>query len=336
MIYLKNQDRRYSSVHDQEILYFIWRWKVVGVPVIAGQFSDRCSHKGIYNRVRALIREGQLKYIYMNDFNGFALTLTKKGFTRIKDDIGNLENEGYKSEATAHDFIVSAFHYGLFRIHSSFFVDALTESELRNTSPQNYPPPIPKTKVHRPDGYLLAGVTPTSSVIAIEVEWSRKEASRYEQLAEFYSKYTNVFGVWVAKTETIATIILNALNANAVLRGKRHLVFIWKDLLENDWNAKSINGGNTGKTLSDLVPSNYGKTAGKPLENLTLFFLTRAGKTPSTSIGYKKPEKSQIVTVPGAQKTPPSINITPDIPKPTPTSPVSQSTQTQKEEPPHE
>lgn len=336
MIYLRNQDRRYSRVHDHEILYFIWRWKVVGVPVIAGQFSDRCSHKGVYNRVSALVREKNLKYIYMNDFNGFALTLTKKGFTRIKDDIGNLDNEGYKSEATVHDFIVSAFHYGLFKIHSSFFAEALTENELRNTSPQSYPPPIPKTKVHRPDGYLLAGVTPTSSVIAIEVEWSKKEASRYEQLAEFYSKYTNVFGVWVAKTETIAVNILTALNANPVLRGKRHLVFTWKDLLENDWNANSINGGSGGKTLAGLVPSNYGKIAGKPQESLPLFFLTRAGKTPATSIGYKKREKSPNVTAPGAQNNPPPEPINPEPFQLAPLSPVSQSTQNQTEETPHE
>lgn len=331
MYHLK-ADPRYSDLSVRDILLFVWRWKIVGMPTLNAHFGIDCENRSLYKRVNRLIHKGYLRHRFLEDLNGFGISLTRKGFLRISDEVDCLEKNGFASLTPDHDFLVSVLHYGLQRLHSSFFISSFTEQELKNTAVEQYPLPIPKTKVHRPDGYLAAGNKATSAVVAIELEWSKKDASRYISLAEFYSKYPNVFGVWVAKTSTIAKNITNALNSNAILRGERHLVFEWASIKKDGWNAKSCYGDESNRTLANLVPSNNGNNAGIVWDAVPFEFLCLPRKTPKKTKSCKTIKIPKIVSHAGPSQNRPSLNISPAISNFDP----SITHQPTKEEPPHE
>ena len=330
------RDRRCSEFTDQDLLLFVWKWKVVSMAMLIFNFSRNASESGVYRKVRNLMKAGHLQYVFLETLNGFGVSLTKSGFSKVQKNIDYLEKVAFRSEAPLHDYISAAIHFGLFEIHKSFFHSLITEHEIQNLALSNLPVSAPKTRVHCPDGYLIAGVNPASGVIAIEIELSAKEESRYTQLAEFYSKYSNLFGIWIAKTRTIAINIEDALKSNSVLNGKRHLIYEWENLVKNDWNAQSTFGAAIGTRLSEIVQSNYLKNSSESEPRLTLSMLLSTKKSPYQSNAFKSPQNLSSVSLADPQKIPAPTDIVPDIQNVAPLSLFSPSKQTPEEKKPNE
>jgi len=289
---------------------FVWKHKVAGLALIALQFSDIAKPNAVYRRVSKLIATGYLKYLHLPDLNGFAVSLTRKGFKRIEDEVDCDKKANYRSNSPTHDFIVSVFIVGLEKLYSPYFSSIYSENELICSSKEWYPGGVPKTEVHRPDGYLLIGDNSTSSVIAVEVEWSRKNKTRYDLLAEFYANRDKVCGFWIAATRSIGTNIANALAKYPKLRN-RHIIFVWEDILKDDWDAACFNGVPSELTIANFLQQNIDKNREKLSKTFCLNLLLRPMKVLQNSTTCEDDQNFKNVSQAGVPIVPPSLNITP-------------------------
>lgn len=168
-----------ANPSNHEILYFIWRWKLVTVSMLGVHFYNDEKSRFAYRRAIALIKMNLILFIYESKSKRFSLTLTKKGFDILEGDLTHLKDKGFRSEHINHDLIVSAIHYGIYRLNPDLFSDVYTEQELRRNEMELYPSPIPQSSLHRADGYLLLNKENAQTVFALEVELSPKVGLEY-------------------------------------------------------------------------------------------------------------------------------------------------------------
>ncbi len=245
------------------ILIFLWRWKLVSNAALTCKkfFPNAGSRRG-YNRLQELKREGLIEVRYDAKLQNFAWALSKKGFTAIREFLSPLREEGYKSENFEHDLLVTMFHLGDWLLEAPSDVRVFSEQELRRTAFPEYPWWVPKTTLHRPDGYTGFIKGDRDIVLAIEIECSRKKPLCYELVAGFYRDLTAVHRVlWLVPSTDRAKNIQTIFMQSARSRSTIHNFILIPDFMNRGWRSQIVVGPEAGQTVTefyDLLPREKG------------------------------------------------------------------------------
>jgi hypothetical protein len=92
-------------------------------------------------------------------------------------------------------------------------VEVFSEQELRRVAIDQYPPWVPRTDGHRPDGYWRVPCLKEKILLALEVELTQKRDLDYSLLAQFYAEEKSIFRViWVTRTLSLAKHIQSIIS----------------------------------------------------------------------------------------------------------------------------
>lgn len=298
------------TTRDQNILRFLWNWKLLPTSVIWKRFFSTEQDSYPYRRMMKLYRSGLVTQVGV--VQGLHLearqktvlwTLTSKGFNEVREHLGPLKEEGYKSEYPRHDFLVTAIHLGEFLGNLPAEVSLFSENQLRRYAVQRYPSWVPKEACHRPDGYWCIGTGRQQKIYALEVETSVKSISRYTQCASFYRRIKEISRVfWYVESLGEAQSVQKALKVYDESRYQIHNFILISEFETHGWNAPIILGQDRPQTLRTFLTDESGglMEASRNLASIGLWMNPRVCRVESKS--YYIPKKI---------KTPDSICIYP-------------------------
>lgn len=249
--------KNYSSnlnQRDRGILQFLWLWKVATTAALARCYYNDRAPATACKRLWELEACGYIESISDRRPNHHVWTLTKLGFQVVREVLPELRAEGFKSESITHDLITSAVHLGDFLMGSPQGVGLFTEQQLRRFDSEFYPDWIPRSDVHRPDGYWRVPVGNPWATIGLEVELFQKKTARYEVVADFYASYPSVIRIlWIAASASMGRQIHDKIAA--AIRGKAmvHDFVSLSNFSKLGWDAPIELGPERGKPIMMLL-----------------------------------------------------------------------------------
>lgn len=253
---MKTKDKILILDDDLLCMKWLWRWKLLSTRAInAGIHKSRTLEK-TYRRLMQLEDAKYIQPYWSRDGKRCLWMLADKGYHLLNQNYPNQFCDGYKTENPNHDFWVTAVHLGDWLAERPNGMDVMTEQEIRRLSLEEFPEWIVKSKRHRPDGYwrISNDTDREKSVIALEVELSKKTPDSYQSIAEFYSGY-NLFRqiLWVVKSEGDIRYIRKHLESGLKHDDKIHSFTTIRQFAELGWQAKILAGELKDKTINDLL-----------------------------------------------------------------------------------
>ncbi len=259
------------SLH-QDIPAFrkLWEFKALTTSALLQIAYPKTSQEYGYRRLIQLEKKKYIQAISSRSGERFIWILQKKGFEVIRDWLGDLKEEGFKSEHLSHDVIASAFQIGNLIKNTEISQITFTEQQLRRIDLNNYPSWIPKDDRRRPDGYWRFNIDGKYKVVALEVELSQKSHDEYYNVGTFYDQTSEIDQVvWLVPNHTVANYIHKRLQKVEFNRSSCHSFISKKDFLTLGWQC----------------PIHLGKDYSKMFKDLFL---------QSTSIHYSEPDWSKL------------------------------------------
>lgn len=265
----RNLGRSGKRIHfterDDKILHFLWKWKLASTATVheaAGRpFSE-------YSTYKTLERLEKFRFVrsertFAQNFSSWLLT--DLGFSVIRSSLGELSEEGYGSENHWHDRNVVAFQLGEWSANQLPIATHFTEQDMRRRSEDMYPPWVPQTKDHRPDGYSRIETSSKPVVLAYEVELNPKSLSSYESTLRFYQLLKHVDRVyWLIGNPTAKDQILRARECIRETSKNYHVFVELSDYIEKGWDSVVTNEcseslGTIREIMQKLCGDTYGK-----------------------------------------------------------------------------
>lgn len=279
------------NAEDINCLWMLWRWKLLSTSAIHKLAYNGRSVYGCY--VRLLDLEGKDFVISTGswDMKTVVWHLGEAGYKALLTQFKSPIENGFRSENKDHDFWVSAIHLGEWISGTPNDCANFTEQELRKISLNEYPKWVPHTKEHRPDGWWKIGLGKHNkeSLIALEVELSKKSPQDYSDVGAFYSNVIDVSQViWVVRSESYKNYILSHLKKGSSTQASEHSFVLLDQYIEFQWQAQIIDGKHQGKKLIEILKTpmqltvNHGwaKVAldirKKPLKSVSQRFASKA------------------------------------------------------------
>lgn len=285
-----------SIERDLPLLRWLWRWKISTTAAIDFKFFSHCNSSLIaYNRLRILEKNKFIEIRYNEQGLSPVWVLADKGFKAIRESLPTLKQEGFKSENINHDIVVTSAHLGRWVQRVPKHVDLFSEQQLRRYNIDEYPTWIPKTDLHRPDGYWRIQKDIKHEVIALEVERSRKSNTEYKAVGRFYNQVQQIDKVlWIVGATSFGNHLQRIFSEPLVPFRSIHNFILEDDFRKLGWLAKIKIGPDTEKTFAELLgeqisfPSHL-SVMKAPLEEMSRLLLeTRI--TGLRSDIYKKPQ----------------------------------------------
>lgn len=251
--------QKYISLSDDErsILQFLWRVKVASSSAIFLRFESdfRWKECTAYKRLLILRRKGYVDRRSDASVDFRVWTLTIKGFKAIQHLLLPLKEEGYGSESVMHDLHVLAAHYGEW-ISKGAAPDVrfVTEQELRRTDEAELPKWAKPFQSHKPDGIWYFPETDAKTLLALEVEISRKRTLEYAALGAFYSEEKSVCSVlWIVQSKGHASSIVEAFRSTANANRDIHNFVMLDDFKKSGWASVIFYGPNAGMSIHKFL-----------------------------------------------------------------------------------
>lgn len=239
---------------DVRMLRFLWRWKAISTSALAAKFFPKGDPITAYCRLIILEKNGYIKSIDMKERRHSVWTLAERGFSFIKSNLLNLESYGYKSENYEHDHLASTFHIGEWLTNQPQFTQTYSEQELRRVIPDHWDDWVPRSTLHRPDGYSLYFEGENPVVVAFEIERSLKANARYESVVTFYDMQPSIKLVfWLVETRAAVNAIRRVFEKYNVRDWPKHHFVLISGFREQGWMAPFIEGKFKGKRPIDFL-----------------------------------------------------------------------------------
>ncbi len=285
-----------------DILRFLWLFKIATTATIAKKFYSDSSIEACYRRLIGLAKGGYIQAVPLKGAEGFFWTLDKIGFAQLKDELPPNSENGYLSECPIHDLIVLSAHLGSWLCRKPDGWKLFTDQQIKRIPRDCYPSWVPKSKIHRPDGYWYWNQGSRTRLLALEIELSQKKLLEYETVARFYKLDTKVDQViWITgprvNSNSIDTVIEKSSGSKNI-----HSFIPLKEFLKTLWQSKVQVGKSIGLTIEDLICQSPSNTS--PVPEGFHFFDTR--KYPVKSILNDKTQSHDFFHVTGAS-TPSSL-----------------------------
>lgn len=257
---MRRKEMRLSSETCGGILSFLWQWKLATTATLAKKFYTHSSVEACYKRLQRLEKGRYVQSLVSRNGKGFVWALEKKGFQYLKDDLPELAEEGYLSESPGHDLIVLAAQLGCWIDGVPSGWQLFTEQQLRRFTKESYPEWVPRSKIHRPDGYWYYSNGSDSRLLAVEVELNQKALVDYETVGRFYRLDTKANQViWITGKRANPSSIQEAILKSIKPKENIHSFISLDDFLKHHWQSKICIGKDTGKTFAEALvqsPSN--------------------------------------------------------------------------------
>lgn len=239
----KNRGRpAFASPRDSKILEFLWKWKFASSASIHHAVGGASSPYSTFKTLERLRGHGLIELHKSFKYSFRAWQLSDLGFDAIREDLGDLAEEGYLSENLWHDRNVLAFQLGEWPSYNIPVVQHFTEQEMRRYAAESYPAWVPQINDRRADGYTKVAGLEASPVIAYEVELSAKAISRYESIIRYYRVIRQVDLVyWLVANEQIKNCILQAKTCTKDPSDNYHVFVDLEDYRKNGWDAVVTN-----------------------------------------------------------------------------------------------
>ncbi len=260
--------RQVFTERDNKILQFLWKWKLASTATVHEAIGRPLTEYSTYKALERLARNKFVETRYTFEQNFSSWILTDKGFEAIRAGLGDLCEEGYGSENHWHDRNVVAFQLGEWATHQFPIVTHFSEQEMRRRRVDYYPPWVPNSKNHRPDGYTRILTGEKESVLAFEVELWAKSLSTYETTLRFYDLMKKISRVyWLIGDPYVKDLVLRAKACIQDTSQNYHLFVDLHDYLKSGWDAQVLNErserlGSFRENLQGLCGDSYGKYLG--------------------------------------------------------------------------
>lgn len=244
------------SHEDLLCLQFLWKWKLLSTAALHVAVYGQRSAEGAYKRLMKLARLKLIRSRTANTGDSYVWHLENAGFELISKVLPELAEVGYKSENKEHDFWVTAIHLGEWIRQIPKDCDIFSEQQLRRYSLDQYPDWVPRANEHRSDGWWKLGMDkPNSeSLVALEVELSRKSPIEYRTTGEFYSTCVLPMQViWVVRNESDIGYIQRHLASGSKSGAQEQSFLSLGHYVQHQWQSKIISGKNQGLSLSEIL-----------------------------------------------------------------------------------
>lgn len=281
------------SDEDKNCLLLLWRWKLLTTAALRNSTYTQRSNYRTYCRLIELEKFKYIKCVHSVDRWKYVWQLDELGYEIIKDGLPILKMNGYLSENKSHDFWVTAIHLGEWLEHLPANSAQFSEQELRRYDFESYPSWVPKTSTHRPDGWWKTNVNQSDkeSLIALEVELSKKSSAAYIDVGEFYSTVVQPYQViWVVPTVSDIKYIFSHLKSGSKSNCAEQSFITLDQYVQHQWQSKIQSGKNIGKSLLEIL----GKSSGKSTNSLSSIFLLDTHKCPTESIPSRILQTAEI------------------------------------------
>lgn len=244
------------SYEDNQCLQLLWRWKLLSTAALHMAAYRKRSAEGTYKR---LLKLEQLKLIRATSAttgDSYVWLLENLGFQLVLRTLPELVEVGYKAENKEHDFWVTAIHLGDWLCQAPPDRDLCSEQQLRRLHRDQYPDWVPRYVDHRPDGWwrIGDGKTNSESLIALEVELSRKSSAEYKTVGEFYSTIVMPYQViWVVRQESDVDRIHRQIQSGSKSNAEEQSYLLLEHYFHSQWQSKIIHGKNAGMSLANIL-----------------------------------------------------------------------------------
>lgn len=266
---------------DLAVLRFLWKWKVSTTMGIATAIAPKRGFENVYRRLLNLEIGGYISTVTSKKGYSKLWQLEQKGFGVIVDELPDLREVGFRAEHLTHDLFCQAIHLGDWAGQMPEGCATFSEQELRRIESSCYDSWVPLTPSHRPDGWWLVTDGNAKRLVALEVEFKRKEPSSYKTVGRFYSESIKIDQViWLVQTAAFASFIHRHLSIGTAGGASIHSMILKEDFVQHGWQSPIRIGKNSGQTLSSILNP---KLTQRLHHSVSQVFLD----------GRKKPMKSQ-------------------------------------------
>ena len=239
---------------DYKILRFLWKWKMVSTQALAKRFFPEVQAYSAYRRLLHLEADNYIESFVVNGRFHEAWGLKEKGFKYIKPYLGELKSTGFKSANPHHDYLASAFHLGEWLLHQPKNSQTFSEQQLKSYPEDLWPFWVPKSTLHRPDGYSIYQVDNTRSIIAFETELSLKASHRYESIFTFYTHQSAIdYVFWLIDSQSTLSALKKHFKKFQLSEWSKHQFLILAEFQKKGWRASFMEGKLEGKTPAYLL-----------------------------------------------------------------------------------
>lgn len=231
---------RHLHALDVAILKFLWRWKVSTIASLREAVALGQNHNTFNKRIRKLETNGliECERILCPSMNLWQLT--DHGAYVIRESLGPIKDEGFRSASHYHDALVLAFQMGewIWRKEKPKFI---TDQELLRYPKDYLHEELPSGTDHRPDGYTIVEREGKDRILAFEVELHAKSADRYASLIRWYDIKREVERVfWLYDDEYVIDQFKKGKQEAKSLTEQLHLFIGLGDYLKTGWNSPCV------------------------------------------------------------------------------------------------
>lgn len=288
---MKKSKSKVIQKRDYKIFKKIWKWKIFTTQAIATMFKFETPFAA-YVHMNRLKDAGLVQKVQISEGKEYGWGLTNKSFKFIREDMTKLTQDGFKSEHSYHDHLVTAFHLGDWLVEHPTDCETCSEQQLRRIPIELWSHWVPRMNSHRPDGYSKFTLNNQQYIAAFEVELNHKTIKHYEELGARYDAEEAIDLVfWLVPTDRFAEKIINAFKKMNPRNIEKHNFVYLPEFTISGWGAKIQQGKYKGKTMTNLLYSNQVTTPLQPcfVSNALKCLDTR--NRPIQSESYPNPKK---------------------------------------------
>lgn len=241
---------------DMKCLHTLWRWKFLTTTALHQACYSQRKIAQCYWRLWHLERNKLITSLSTWDRKAIVWHLADFGYEVIAPQISNIVQNGFRSEHKDHDFWVTAIHLGDWVNKIPENCELYSEQQLRRLATYEYEPWVPQSSQHRPDGWWKIGIEKPNdqSLIALEVEFSKKTPYAYNSVGDFYANAIDVYQVvWVVQTKGDINYILKHLKDGTANSVEVHSFILLDKYVQQQWQSEILVGKNQGKKLCEIL-----------------------------------------------------------------------------------
>ncbi len=247
----KLANRVVLTERDNRLLRFLWKWKLLTTRAIHLKFFPQCSLQRAYNRLNQLKNAGILESRRGEELDANYWALGQLGYRAIKSVLPPLRSDGYKAEHVSHDALVTAIHLGHWFLEKPSTAQLFSEQQLRRYQTESLPHWVPKSQLHRPDGYwFMPKNCPSNRLYALEVELNIKSPSAYERATDFYKLEPTIDRIfWFVTSASACKRVSKLLAAGDNSASSQHSFVLLEEFKKRGWDASIHLGVDQGKAF---------------------------------------------------------------------------------------
>ncbi|MFP5458380.1 MAG: hypothetical protein ACLGG7_06580 [Bacteriovoracia bacterium] len=242
---------------DQEVRFLctLWKWKILSYQLSHVLGFHELSFWRSYKIVLRLLREGYISEHSVLGTKVRVLQLTKKGFSQIRYELGDLKELRFNPQSVTHDYWATVFQLGPFAPDLLDNTSFITEQEVQAFESGVLPDWISESRDHIPDGFTWLKGDSEDTRIALEIEVNLKSPLKYTKTAYYFDVFDSPIDMifWLCGNLSIAKFIFDLLLKAKLHNLDRHHFFLMEDFKKLGWKAPARSGQFKDKTIQEIL-----------------------------------------------------------------------------------